>query len=150
MCPCASHRLEFLVPNRRAVAKKTEGLVNKFLIDCCVCIQRVILKINSNKNKNVDWVIFTCFLCKYCLTPWKLLRLHWVEDCCVCENSVIFSFFPFCFFFFFACRIVERLKSWYLIDLFNKCYIDVKDCINCRDSIGKTLYRCNLLHNTSV
>lgn len=37
---------------------KTWGLVNTFLMDCCVCIQCMILKININNNKYPDWLIY--------------------------------------------------------------------------------------------
>ena len=79
-------------------------------------------------------MIFTCILYKYCLTLFENCYTLLMEDCCVCGNSVIFFSLPLPF----------------LIDLFNKCYIDVKDCINCRDSIGKTLYRCNLTKHHCV
>lgn len=125
--------------------------MNKFLIDCCVCIQCVILKINNNNNKNPDWFDFYLYSSHILFDQpsLKTVIFHLMEDCCVCGNSV--SFFC-CFFFFFLLAESLRLnKSLYLIDLFiNKCYIDVKDCINCRDSIGKTLYRCNLLHSSIV
>lgn len=69
--------------------------MNTFLIDCCVCIQCVILKINGNNNENSGWLIFICILYKYCLT----LLENCMEDCCVHGKSVIFGLFPLVFSF---------------------------------------------------
>lgn len=69
--------------------------MNKFLIDCCVCIQCVILKINNNNDKNPDWLIFTCilYIILFDQPSLKTVVLHLMEECCVCGNSVRFSFF---------------------------------------------------------
>lgn len=40
---------------------------------------------------------------------------------------------------------------WLFNDMFNMCYIDVKDCINCRGiALGRHCTVCNLLHNIIV
>lgn len=101
-----------------------------------MCIQCIILKINISNNKNPDWLTFTCILYKYCLTRFG--------NCYTSPNGRLLCLRKFCnpfpppFFFFCLQNRWETKESWYLIDLFNKCYIDVKDCIKCRDSIGKT------------
>lgn len=143
--PRASHRLEFLVLKRRVtVGKLGVWWIHFWWI--VVCIQCMILKININNNKH-RLVDLPVFFTNIVWPTFKTVIFHLIEDCCVCKNSVI----SFWFFFFFCLQNRwETKKSWYLIALFNKCYIDVKDCINCRDSFGKTLYRCNLLHNTIV
>lgn len=41
--------------------------------------------------------------------------------------------------------------NWLFNNLFNMCYIVVKDCINCRGiALTKHCTVCNLLHNTIV
>ena len=109
LCPRVSHRLEFLVLNRRAVAEKPGVWWINFWLIVMYVYKCVVLKINSNNNKNPDWMIFTCILYKYCLTLFENCYTWLMEDCCVCGNSVIFFSLPLPF--FLACRIVERLIS---------------------------------------
>lgn len=98
-----SHRLEFLVLNRASCwKKKNGGLLNKFLIDCCVCIQCVILKINSNNSKHPDWLVFTYILYKYCLTHF--------ENCYSSPNGRLLYLWKFCDFFFFLLFPTESLR----------------------------------------
>lgn len=56
------------------------------------------------------------------------------------------------FFFFFCLQLYSETGIYWLFNnMFNMCYIVVKDCINCRGiALMKHCTVCNLLHNTIV
>lgn len=52
---------------------------------------------------------------------------------------------------FFCLQLCSETDIYWLFNMFNMCYIVVKDCINCRGiALTKHCTVCNLLHNTIV
>lgn len=89
--------------------------------------------------------------CEKALNGWLFLTVCAHKDCRCLSKHTLFKDCGSSVFFFFCLQLCSETIYWLFNNMFNMCYIVVKDCINCRGiALTEHCTVCNLLHNTIV